>query len=248
MKTLQADKLHVSIYSGRDEMGRAAANAGIDIIRQLLSQQEVVNLIFAAAPSQAEVLSGLKAADISWERVNAFHMDNYVGLDDNAPQQFSRFLRDRLLGLLPFKSVHYLGNRSGQQIAYAHVLAAHPTDVCFMGIGENAHVAFNDPGNAFFNDSQLVKEVALDLACRTQQVNEGNFPTLQDVPTHALTLTIPTLMAARHLICTVPGVNKAAAVKAMLEGTVREDCPATILRTHPSARMFIDEAAASMLT
>jgi len=229
-------------------MGLAAAAEGLKKIREALDDKPELNLIFAAAPSQTEVLENLRSAkEVDWTRVNAFHMDNYVGLDESAPQQFSTFLRERLFSLLPFKSVHCMGTKPGQETEYAALLDQRPIDVCFMGIGENGHIAFNDPVNALFDDPETVKQVALDLQCRTQQVNEGNFATLSQVPTHALTLTIPTLMRSRHLICTVPGPNKAKAVLTMLEGPVTADCPASILRRHPSAVMFLDAQAAGLL-
>lgn len=248
MKAMKFDSLSVEIHQSRREMGLAAAAEGLKKMREALDERPEVNLIFAAAPSQTEVLESLRSAKgVDWTRVNAFHMDNYVGLDESAPQQFSTFLRDRLFSLLPFKSVHCMGTKPGQEKEYAALLDQRPIDVCFMGIGENGHIAFNDPVNALFDDPETVKQVALDLQCRTQQVNEGNFSTLSQVPTHALTLTIPTLMRSRHLICTVPGPNKAKAVLAMLEGPVTADCPASILRRHPSAVMFIDLEAAGLL-
>jgi len=248
MRAMKVDNLAVEIHQTRQEMGRAAAAAGLKKIREALREKAEINLIFAAAPSQAEVLDNLRSAqEVDWTRVNAFHMDNYVGLDESAPQQFSTFLRTRLFSVLPFKSVHCMGTQAGQEETYAALLDQRLIDVCFMGIGENGHIAFNDPVNALFDDPEIAKQVALDLQCRTQQVNEGNFQALSEVPTHALTLTIPTLMRSRHLICTVPGLNKARAVQAMLEGPITESCPASVLRRHPSAVMFLDEEAAALL-
>ncbi|NLZ88314.1 MAG: glucosamine-6-phosphate deaminase [Clostridiales bacterium] len=248
MKKFQVDQLIVEVYETRRQMGEAAAQAGIRLLQDVLKQKDEANVVFAAAPSQSEMLETLLATtEVDWSRVNAFHMDNYVGLDDSAPQQFSRFLRDRLFGKLPFKAVHYMGNQVGQEKEYAALLEQYPTDICFMGIGENAHIAFNDPGNAQFDDPDTVKLVELDHACRMQQVNEGNFSSLDDVPTHALTLTIPALMASSHVICTVPGINKAPATKCMLEGPIDEDCPASILRQHQAATLYLDQAAASQL-
>lgn len=248
MKALKVDSLAVEIHQTRREMGNAAAAAGLKKIREALREKAEINLIFAAAPSQEEVLENLRTAQgVDWTRVNAFHMDNYVDLDESAPQQFSTFLRTRLFSRLPFRSVHCMGTEPGQEEAYAALLDRRQVDVCFMGIGENGHIAFNDPVNAHFDDPDIAKQVALDLQCRTQQVNEGNFQMLSQVPTHALTLTIPTLMRSRHLICTVPGPNKANAVRTMLEGPITEDCPASVLRRHDSAMMFLDEEAAAML-
>ncbi len=248
MKALKVDNLTVEIHQTRREMGKAASAEGLKRIHEALRDKPEVNLIFAAAPSQTEVLDNLRnAKGVDWTRVNAFHMDNYIGLDESAPQQFSTFLRTRLFTPLPFKSVHCMGTLPGQEEGYAALLDKRQIDVCFMGVGENGHIAFNDPANARFDDPRTAKQVALDLQCRTQQVNEGNFQTLSQVPTHALTLTIPTLMRCVHLICTVPGPNKAKAVQAMLEGPVTEDCPASVLRRHASAIMYLDSEAAALL-
>jgi glucosamine-6-phosphate deaminase len=248
MKSLQKDKLHVYICKDRKEMGAMAAKKGLEFLRKLLDSQEEVNAIFAAAPSQMEMFNKLvQEENLEWNRVNAFHMDNYIGLADDAPQQFSRFLKDHLFSKLNLKNIYYLGNRKEDAEKYAALLATHKPDICFMGIGENGHIAFNDPINAYFDDKKTVKVVELDNMCRQQQVNEKLFDTFDDVPTHAITLTIPTLMKSRHIICTVPGKNKAKAAKNMLEGPISEDCPASILREHNSAYLFLDEYAAGIL-
>ncbi len=248
MTTFSVDALQVQVAPDRAAMGQAAAKEGIRLLKELLAQKDTVNVVFAAAPSQAEMMQALvEAQDVDWGRVNAFHMDNYIGLPQEDPRQFSRFLQDRLFGKLPLGQVHFMGIQANDAQAYARLLADRDVDLCFMGIGENAHIAFNDPGNAFFDDPDMVKEVELDHACRMQQVNEGNFPTLEEVPTHAITLTIPALMKARHIICTVPGENKAAAARCMLEEPIEEGCPASVLRRHPSAKLYLDTAAASKL-
>ena len=249
MTSFVVDKLSVRIDADRGAMGLAAAQEGIKLLKALLKEKDEVNVVFAAAPSQAEMMQALVAAqDVDWGRVNALHMDNYIGLPAEDPRQFSTFLKDRLFGLIDFKNVYYMGIKAEDAARYDEIFAAHPVDLCFMGIGENAHIAFNDPDNAYFDDPHMVKQVELDLACRTQQVNEGNFPRIQDVPTHAITLTIPALMTATHLICTVPGANKADAAKCMLEGPIEEKCPASILRRHASAKLFLDKDAASKLS
>jgi glucosamine-6-phosphate deaminase len=248
MKSLQKDKLHVCICKDRKEMGAMAAKKGLEFLRKLLDSQEEVNVIFAAAPSQMEMFNKLvQEENLEWNRVNAFHMDNYIGLSDDAPQQFSRFLKDHLFSKLNLKNIYYLGNSKEDAEKYSALLATHKPDICFMGIGENGHIAFNDPINAYFDDKKTVKVVELDNMCRQQQVNEKLFDTFDDVPTHAITLTIPTLMKSRHIICTVPGKNKAKAAKNMLEGPISEDCPASILRKHNSAYLFLDEDAAGIL-
>ncbi len=249
MKTLTKGALEVFILKDRKEMGQTAAAAGLIHLKDLLKNQNEVNVIFAAAHSQDEMYAGLLAdPDVEWARVNAFHMDNYIGLTDEAGQQFTTFLRERLFSKLPFASIYYMGNTAESAAVYEALLMADKPDLCFMGVGENGHIAFNDPDNALFDDPQLVKLVELDLPCRMQQVHEGNFKTLQEVPTHALTLTIPALLKCKHLNCTVPGKNKAEAIKNMLEGGISETCPASILRRHTSAMLFLDEDVASLLT
>lgn len=249
MSTFTKDKLKVSVYDNRRDMGIAAAEKGICFLKELLKSKEEVNVIFAAAPSQAEMMERLVSEkSVDWSRVNAFHMDNYIGLPDDAPQQFSKFLKDRLFSKLPFKNIYYMGNVGEDAKRYDILISENPPDICFMGIGENGHIAFNDPINAEFNDEKAVKVVELDDMCRQQQVNEKLFNTIDEVPTHAITLTIPTLIKSKYILCTVPGLNKAEATKNMLEGDIDESCPASILRTHSSAYLFLDKDAASKLS
>lgn len=246
---LSKDKLSISISENRRDMGITAAEKGIYFLKELLQYKEEVNVIFAAAPSQAEMMERLVAEkSVDWKRVNAFHMDNYIGLPDDAPQQFSKFLKDRLFSKLLFKNVYYMGNIGEDAKRYDILISENQPDICFMGIGENGHIAFNDPINADFNDKKAVKVVELDDMCRQQQVNEKLFNNIGEVPTHAITLTIPTLIKSKHILCTVPGINKAEAAKNMLEGAIDESCPASILRTHSSAYLFLDKDAASKLS
>jgi glucosamine-6-phosphate deaminase len=189
--------------------------------------------------------------EIPWGRVNAFHMDEYIGLDKDAPQGFGNFLRRAIFGIAPFKSVNYIdisaADADKEAERYAELLKANPVDIVVLGIGENGHIAFNDPPFADFNDPKLVKSVKLDEVCRNQQVNDGCFEKLSDVPTHALTLTVPTLVSAPYLFCIVPAKTKAWAVKETLSGTVDEHCPASVLRTHDSAVLYLDPDSSSML-
>lgn len=247
------EKLVVKVFSSREDMGKAAADNAAAWLRELLKVKGEASLMFAAAPSQNEFLAALAVAPgIDWGRVTAFHMDEYIGLDPVHPAGFGNFLDRHIWGRLPLGKVHYLGGQEGAPediaAAYAHLLAEYPIDGCFMGVGENGHIAFNDPPVADFADSSMVKLVELDLACRTQQVNDGCFPALEEVPTHALTVTVPGIMAADRLFCMVPGARKADAVRQMLEGPVEEACPASILRRHPNACLYLDEEAAAQLT
>lgn len=246
IQTMTAGQLEVRIYENRRQMGDAAAEAAANTIRILLDKQKQVNIIFAAAPSQNEFLEALQQqANVDWSRTNAFHMDEYIGLSSEAPQAFGNFLKARLFDALPFRSVHYINDSSNQ--AYTNLLLQYPTDIVCMGIGENGHIAFNDPPVADFADPQVIKVVELDEVCRQQQVNDGCFTQLSDVPTHALTLTIPTLMKARYVFCMVPGPAKAKAVYDTVHAGMKTLYPSTILRTHPAAILFLDEQSAGLL-
>ncbi len=243
--TFSRDLLHVKGYETRDMMGRAAAEDVADCLRRLLATQQTVNMIFAAAPSQNELLYYLcQEKDISWDRVNAFHMDEYIGLPADAPQRFAAFLENAVFGKLPFKGVYTIdasANDAEKEAArYTALLKAHPVDIVCMGIGENGHIAFNDPGVADFHDPLTVKRAVLDDVCRNQQVHDGCFEKLEDVPREALTLTVPTLFGGKHLFCVVPAATKRAAVTAMLNGEITDMCPCTILRRHPDATLYCD--------
>lgn len=252
MKTVFKDKLTVEIYDTREQMGKAAGEKAAEVIKKMLSQKGEVNIIFAAAPSQNEMLKTLvNTSDIEWERVNAFHMDEYIGLSADAPQGFGNFLKDRIFEKLPFKSVNYIDCTATDIEAecerYSDLLKKNPVDIVLLGIGENGHIAFNDPHVADFNDKETVKSVGLDDVCRQQQVNDGCFENIEQVPKYALTLTIPTLFSAKHLVCTVPAATKAWAVGRTVNGKIGEECPATVMRNHDSAIMFCDSDSGSEL-
>ena len=252
MKTFDKDLLKVNIYASRDEMGAAAARDVKAAILRALDTKESINMIFAAAPSQNEVLANLaNDKEIPWGRVNAFHMDEYIGLDKDAPQGFGNFLRDHIFGIAPFKSVSYIDisapDADVEAQRYSALLRANPVDIVVLGIGENGHIAFNDPPFADFSDDKLVKSVKLDEVCRNQQVNDGCFATIDDVPTHALTLTVPALMSGKELYCIVPAMTKANAVKETLYGEITPACPASVLRTHKCATLYLDPDSASLI-
>ena len=252
MKTVVKDNLTVKIYPTRVEMGQGAAADIHDCIVKLLAEKDEINMIFAAAPSQNDTLAALLTyTDIEWNRINAFHMDEYIGLPADAPQRFGNYLRDHIFAHAPFKSVNYIdcsSTKEAECARYTELLKKYPTDIVCMGIGENGHIAFNDPGVADFNDPATIKAVPLDDVCRQQQVNDGCFEKFEDVPTHALTLTVPTLFKGGYLFCSVPAPTKAAAVKETLTtDLIDEHCPATILRRHPNAIMYCDADSASLL-
>lgn len=248
---LKIDELSVKISESRMQMGAQAASEAATCLKQLLNKQENVNIIFAAAPSQNEFLDALSRIEgIDWQRINAFHMDEYIGLKKDAPQGFGNFLREHIFSKVPFQQVFYLNGQVAHiQDAcqeYSELLQNYPTDLVFMGIGENGHIAFNDPHVADFQDPYRVKVVDLDEKCRQQQVHDGCFANMEEVPTHALTLTIPTLYKASYLFCMVPGKTKAWAVNETLTGVISPQCPASILRRHPHATLYIDKDSSSI--
>ena len=251
MTTFKKEKLTVKIFPTREDMGIDAANDVATAINEMLQKKDEINIIFAAAPSQQEFMQHLIAdKSIDWTRINAFHMDEYIGLEKDASQAFGNFLKERLFSKAPFKSIHYIDGQEDPEKEcerYAQLLDKYPVDIVCLGIGENGHIAFNDPHVADFNDPKMVKVVDLDLACRTQQVNEGCFIKLNLVPSQAITVTIPALLKADSMFCMVPAENKAKAVKRTLNGEIDEECPATILRTKEKAILYLDKASASLI-
>ena len=241
----------VKRFDTRAEMGAQAAAEVREAIVALLAKKQTILMIFAAAPSQNEFLAAL-AADpaVDFTRIEALHMDEYVGLPADAPQGFGNFLRDRLFGLVPFKAVHYINGGAADiqaECARYGALLKDGVDIVCMGIGENGHIAFNDPHEADFNDPAAVKRVALDEVCRMQQVHDGCFRQLSDVPTHALTLTIPTLMNAEYHFCMVPAATKAEAVHRTVYGPIGAACPATSLRLCRHAVLYVDRDSGAKL-
>lgn len=252
MKKIKIDKLNVEIFENRTLMGEFAAKDIKNKIVELLKTKDSINMIFAAAPSQNDVLKSLvEDKEIEWNRVNAYHMDEYIGLDKDAPQGFGNFLKEHIFGLVPFKSINYIDitttDPEKEAERYGKLLEENPTDIVIMGIGENGHIAFNDPPVADFNDKKWVKAVALDGICRQQQVNDGCFKSIDDVPTHAMTLTVPTLVKAPYLFCIVPAKTKAKAVYETLNGSIDEHCPATVLRLHDNAKLYLDNESSKLL-
>jgi glucosamine-6-phosphate deaminase len=238
------DRLKVKVYADRRALGAAAGADVAARMRQLQCAGRSLRMIFAAAPSQNEMLETLVAAGgIDWSRVTAFHMDEYIGLAADAPQRFGTYLRQHIFDRVKPGRVHLIdsGNSIDDECRrYGALLREAPIDIVCLGIGENGHIAFNDPPVAEFDDPQTIKPVALEDSCRQQQVNDGCFPSFAAVPTHAVTLTIPTLLAGAHLFCSVPGATKRQAVQRTLNGAISTECPSTILRRHADCTLYAD--------
>jgi glucosamine-6-phosphate deaminase len=238
------ERLQVCSFATRTAMGRAAARDIAAAIRARLTEGAGVRMIFAAAPSQDDMIDALVAEpEIDWGRVTAFHMDEYIGLAAEAPQRFALWLRQRLFGRLPFAAIHPIVPEPEPRTAaerYAAMLSAAPIDIVCLGIGVNGHLAFNDPPVADFADPEDVKIVELDDVCRRQQVDDDCFSDIAAVPERAITLTIPRLLRADRLFCVVPGMHKRDAVGKALHGPISTDCPASVLRRHPNCVLYLD--------
>ena len=252
MISFKKDQLQVYLLPDRQMLGNTAAADVAAMMRKLLTEKQELNMVFGAAPSQNEFLEALCTEQaIDWSRVNAFHMDEYLGLPADAPQGFGNFLKERIFDKLPFRSVNYMNGACADPEQecerYASLLRQYPVDIVCLGIGENGHIAFNDPHVALFDDPKWVKIVDLDEKCRTQQVNDGCFSALEEVPIDAMTLTIPAMMSGRYLFCMVPSVRKACAVYNTLNDPISEVIPATRLREHENAALYIDSDSASLL-
>jgi glucosamine-6-phosphate deaminase len=246
------DRLAVEIHSDRAAMGQAAACAVAVYLADTIAAQGGARVVFACAPSQDEFLAALIdpaqcGIALDWSRVTAFHMDDYCGLAADHPQSFRHYLARHLLERVRIGRFHPIpaeqADTSAVCAAYSALLNEKPLDLICLGIGENGHIAFNDPPVADFDDPAWIKVVELDDACRRQQVNDGCFPTFADVPRRALTLTVPVFRRARRLSVAVPGPRKAVAVRATLRDPITTACPSTILRLHPAATLYLDSDA-----
>jgi glucosamine-6-phosphate deaminase len=243
---------NVFVYPNRRDVGLASAAAASAIVRAAIEKDGAAGVVFAAAPSQNEFLAALRGdAAIDWRRVTAFHLDEYAGLPSGHPASFRRFLRESLMDRVPVAAFHELAGDAPDLQAeanrYQRLLAERPPVLVALGIGENGHLAFIDPGECDFDDPRDVRVVNLDDACREQQVHDGGFARVEDVPRRALSLTIPFFMRTPRLVVTVPGPAKARAVRDAIEGPISPACPASILRNHPGAAIFLDADSAALL-
>jgi glucosamine-6-phosphate deaminase len=252
LKTLQVDKLPINIFQDADTLGKAAAKDAQVIIQEAIKKREVANIILATGNSQLNFLKSLRYLDgIDWSKVRVFHMDEYLGIDPNHPASFPLFLEQHFLSHVKVGSFHPISGQTDEVEKtcedYTQLLKRYPADLVAMGWGENGHIAFNDPPYAEFNDSKWVKLINLADASRKQQVGEGHFKNMDQVPKHAITLTIPALLAPKHIFCIVPELRKANAVKECLEQPVGEERPGSVLRTISHAKLYLDQDSSSQL-
>ena len=252
MRSFQVESAKVEIYPDAVSMGKAAALAAAEAIKEIEKRQATINVIFATGASQLDTLDALTKIDnLPWTKVRGFHMDEYIGLPISHPASFRRYLREKLTEKVRLKEFNEVDGTAPDAEAfsrdYAAKLRGAEPQLCLMGIGENGHLAFNDPGVADFNDPLDVKVVHLDRMCREQQAAEGWFASIDEVPESAITITIPALLRVPRLIVSVPGSRKAAIVRRSLTESISTDCPATILRAHPNATIYLDEASAAEL-
>jgi glucosamine-6-phosphate deaminase len=252
MKTLELQAIKIEIHADSRSLGLAAANAAAKSLRSLAADRENIGVIFATGASQLATLQALTSMDdIPWQKIEGFHLDEYIGLAPTHPASFRRYLRENLTHRISMRKFHEIDGSSGdtQTICNQYVTDLIKADpqLCLLGIGENGHLAFNDPAEADFSDPLDMKVVTLDAECREQQHAEGWFPSLEAVPNQALTLTIPTIFRVPQLILSVPGPRKAQIIRRTLEESISTACPSTLLRTHSNATLYLDTDSAAEL-
>ncbi len=243
--------MHVITTQNVVTMGLQAAADGAAAIVDAISQNGHANIIVATGASQFETLSALvNEKQIDWTKVTGFHLDEYIGLPASHPASFRKYLKERFVDLVPISKFHYVDGEASDPLAECvrleELIKSCPIDVAFVGIGENGHLAFNDPP-ADFNTQQAYLVVELDEACRRQQLGEGWFPTLEDVPKQALSMSVNHILKSKRIICSVPDERKAIAVRNSVEGPVTNAVPASILQTHQNTTLYLDPPAASLL-
>jgi glucosamine-6-phosphate deaminase len=242
--------MDITISTDKNGLGQRASKEGASLIRQAIAQQGQATIIVATGASQFEMLSALiEQPDIDWSRITAFHLDEYIGMPSTHPASFRKYLKERLVDKVPIGTFHYINGEDNAQAEcdrLAPLINAQPIDVAFMGIGENGHLAFNDPP-ADFETEEAYLIVDLDEDCRKQQLGEGWFATLEDVPQQAISMSIRQIMKSKHIVCSVPDQRKATAVQATVEGPITPQVPASILQQHPQTSLYLDQASASLL-
>ncbi|NQT26085.1 glucosamine-6-phosphate deaminase [candidate division KSB1 bacterium] len=252
LSEFQAESLRVQVYESVENLGKAASDFTAGKLKRAITNERSANLILATGASQFSFLESLnKDKSIDWSKITVFHLDEYLGMSDQHPASFRKYLRERILDEVKPAKVYYLeGDAPDIQSViseYEDLLRTHPVHVACIGIGENGHLAFNDPPVADFNDPKLVKIVELDEQCRQQQFDEGWFDSFDAVSTHALSLTIPAIMGSQSISCVVPDRRKAEAVAGAVQGPISTACPASILRSHPDVTLFLDNEAAALI-
>jgi glucosamine-6-phosphate deaminase len=252
VSAFRVDELAVRVFATDKELGEAAAADAADALRAAVEKYGRANAMFATGNSQFAFLDALTArSDVPWDHLTGFHMDEYVGMDDAHPASFARYMRERVVDVVHPAVFHYVdgtNDAAAECARYAKLLREHPLDLCCLGVGENGHLAFNDPPFADFDDAEDVKEVELDDTSRRQQVGEGHFHGLDDVPRTAITVTIPALLRAQRVLALVPEARKADAVRRALEEPIATSCPASVLRRTPYATLYLDQASASNIS
>jgi glucosamine-6-phosphate deaminase len=248
----EIDCLKVEVHPDKESAARAAAQAAAEHLKQLGTTRDTIGVVFATGASQLAMLRALVSTpDVAWNKIDGFHMDEYVGIDENHPASFRRYLRENLTSRVRMRAFHEIDGSSPDPDSvsrdYAQKLRAAETQLCLLGIGENGHLAFNDPAEADFHDPADVKIVTLDSACRQQQTAEGWFGSIEEVPAQAITITIPALLRIPRLILSVSGKRKAEIVRRAFTESISTQCPATILRTHPDATVYLDLESAAEL-
>jgi glucosamine-6-phosphate deaminase len=252
IKEIQVDKLTVGVYENRDFLGRSSAEKFYEIYSRLEQKKDKLNLMFASAPSQNEFLEYVvQNNNMNWQKIRGFHMDEYTGIDRNNPQSFRYYINKMLFSRVAIGEKFLI---AGEALAaneecrrYSRLLESYPPDITCGGIGENGHIAFNDPVVANFNDTEKVKVVELEESCRQQQVNDGCFPDIRSVPGQAITVTMPVFIACPYILLMVPGATKSEAVKNTLQGDISEKCPASVMRNHQNAYLFLDTDSAKYI-
>jgi glucosamine-6-phosphate deaminase len=248
-ETFKKDLLTIRVFATKKELGEAAAHLGEKLVNYAITTHGGASIILATGASQFELLQFLVDKPIDWSRVTAFHLDEYIGIPSHHPGSFRKYLCDRVFSRVKVKEYHLIqgdhDNPQNECDRISKVFDQYRIDVAFIGIGENGHIAFNDPP-ASFDDKVSYKVVQLDERCRQQQFNEGWFETIDAVPRSAITMSIPAIMRSRAVVCTVPDVRKAAAVRDALSLPVSPIIPASILRMHQNATLLLDQPAASL--
>ncbi len=252
IRSFKADLLNVEVFDDDVSLGRAAAAFVSTELASAVKENGAANLVLATGASQFTFLEAFKRdSTVDWPKISVFHLDEYTGMSDRHPASFRRYLRERILDEVQPGAIHFLNgdaaDAEAETVRYEALLRNSLLHVACIGIGENGHIAFNDPAVADFNDSRLVKIVELDEACRRQQLGEGWFQSYDEVPKHAMSLTVPAIMNCRMISCVVPDLRKARAVRNALVGPIHTGCPASILRRHPSARLFLDRESADLI-